>query len=122
MGSACCGPPPGHILCNVKSPKRRSHPIFVGHLAVALGSKRVDKRVPLAAAVAAAFALDLIWPVLLLLGVETVRINPGDTAFTSLHLLSTPTRGATVFSSCLDGLSSPRSLRSDSSARGEPQR
>ena len=50
----------------------------------------MDKQVPLAAAVAAAFALDLIWPILLLLGVETVRINPGDTAFTALAFDSYP--------------------------------
>lgn len=58
--------------------------MFVGHLAVALGAKKVEPDVPLAATVAAAFGLDLIWPILLLLGVETVRLNPGDTAFTSL--------------------------------------
>jgi hypothetical protein len=57
---------------------------------VALGSKSVDKQVPLAVAVAAAFALDLIWPVLLLLGVETVRVSPGDTAFTALSFDSYP--------------------------------
>ena len=42
--------------------------MFVGHLAVALGAKKVDADVPLGAAVAAAFGLDLIWPFLLLLG------------------------------------------------------
>jgi hypothetical protein len=58
--------------------------MFVGHLAVALGAKKVGADVPLGAAVAAAFGLDLIWPFLLLLGLETVRVNPGDTAFTNL--------------------------------------
>ncbi len=58
--------------------------MFVGHLAVALGARKVEPGVPLGATVAAAFGLDLIWPILLLLGVETVRLNPGDTAFTSL--------------------------------------
>ena len=58
--------------------------MFVGHLAVALGAKKVVPNMPLGAAVAAAFGLDLIWPVLLLLGLETVRVNPGDTAFTGL--------------------------------------
>lgn len=58
--------------------------MFVGHLAVALGAKRAAPRVPLAALVTAAFALDLIWPVMLLLGVESVRIDPGATAFTPL--------------------------------------
>jgi len=58
--------------------------MFVGHLAVALGVKRVAPDVPLGATVAAAFGLDLVWPVLLLFGVETVRVSPGDTAFTNL--------------------------------------
>ena len=58
--------------------------MFVGHLAVALGAKRMAPGVPLGATVAAAFGLDLIWPVLLLLGAETVRVSPGDTAFTNL--------------------------------------
>ncbi len=39
---------------------------------------------------AAAFGLDLLWPILLLLGVESVRVNPGDTAFTSLAFDSYP--------------------------------
>lgn len=64
--------------------------MFVGHLAVALGAKKVEPRVPLAATVAAAFALDLLWPILLLLGVESVRVNPGDTAFTGLAFDSYP--------------------------------
>jgi hypothetical protein len=34
--------------------------VFVGHLAVALGAKTIEPRVSLAAAVAAAFGLDLL--------------------------------------------------------------
>lgn len=64
--------------------------MFVGHLGVALAAKRVEPRVPLAAGVAAAFALDLAWPILLLVGVETVRVSPGDTAFTNLAFESYP--------------------------------
>jgi hypothetical protein len=58
--------------------------VFVGHLAVALAAKRVSPRTPLAALVAAAFGLDLLWPVFLLIGLERVRIAPGITAFTPL--------------------------------------
>lgn len=58
--------------------------MFAGHLAAALGAKRAEPRMPLGAAVAAAFCLDLLWPILLLLGVESVRVDVGDTAFTSL--------------------------------------
>jgi hypothetical protein len=64
--------------------------MFVGHLAVALGARKVEPRVPLVATVAAAFALDLAWPILLLAGVEVVRVNPGDTAFTNLAFDSYP--------------------------------
>lgn len=58
--------------------------MLFGHLGVALAARKVEPSVPLGATVASAFALDLIWPVLLLLGVETVRVHPGDTAFTNL--------------------------------------
>lgn len=64
--------------------------MFAGHLAVALGAKRAAPRVSLGALVAAAFALDLIWPVLLLAGVESVRIAPGHTAFTPLDFVHYP--------------------------------
>jgi hypothetical protein len=58
--------------------------MFVGHLGVALAAKRAAPRAPLAALVAGAFGLDLVWPILLLAGVERVRIVPGYTAFTPL--------------------------------------
>jgi membrane-bound metal-dependent hydrolase YbcI (DUF457 family) len=64
--------------------------VFVGHLAMALGAKKVEPRLPLGGAVAAAFGLDLLWPLLLLVGVETVRVNPNDTAFTHLAFDSYP--------------------------------
>jgi hypothetical protein len=64
--------------------------MFVGHLAVALGATRLRPRLPLAALAAAAFGLDLLWPVFLLLGLETVRIDPGNTAFTPLDFVSYP--------------------------------
>jgi membrane-bound metal-dependent hydrolase YbcI (DUF457 family) len=58
--------------------------MFVGHLAVALAAKRASPRASLGALVAATYALDLLWPLLLLAGVERVRIAPGFTAFTPL--------------------------------------
>ena len=64
--------------------------MFVGHLAVALGAKRAEPGMPLGAAVAAAFGLDLLWPILLLLGLESVRVHAGDTAFTNLAFDSYP--------------------------------
>lgn len=64
--------------------------MFVGHLAVALGAKRVEPSLPLGAAVAAAFGLDLLWPLLLLAGIEVVQVNAHDTAFTNLAFVSYP--------------------------------
>ena len=64
--------------------------MFVGHLAVALGARQVEPAIPLGAAVAAAFGLDLLWPLLLLTGIEVVRVNPNDTAFTHLAFESYP--------------------------------
>lgn len=64
--------------------------MFVGHLAAALVAKKVDPELPLSAAVAAVFGLDLIWPILVLAGVEVVRVDPGNTAFTHLAFESYP--------------------------------
>ena len=58
--------------------------MFVGHLAVSLGAKVVEPKAPLAALVAASYGLDLLWPLLLLTGLETVSVAPGNTAFTPL--------------------------------------
>lgn len=64
--------------------------MFVGHLAVALGAKKLEPAIPLGVAVAAAFGLDLIWPPLLLAGLEVVRVSPNETAFTHLAFESYP--------------------------------
>jgi len=78
--------------------------MFVGHLAVALGATRLRPRLPLAALAAAAFGLDLLWPVFLLLGLETVRIDPGNTAFTPLDFVSYPWSHSLVMSVVWGGL------------------
>lgn len=56
--------------------------MFVGHLAMGLVARRVEPRVNLGWYVAAVIALDLVWPIFVLTGVERVRIAPGATAFT----------------------------------------
>jgi hypothetical protein len=53
-------------------------------------ARRIEPRVPLGTAVAASFGLDLLWPILLLLGLETVAVHPGDTKFTNLEFVSYP--------------------------------
>jgi hypothetical protein len=64
--------------------------MFVGHLAVALAAKRAAPLVSLGWLVAAVVALDLLWPIFVLTGLEQVRIVPGATAFTPLVFVSYP--------------------------------
>ena len=64
--------------------------MFVGHTAVALAAKSKIPSVSLGWYVAAAYALDLLWPFFLLAGVERVSIVPGATAFTPLVFDSYP--------------------------------
>jgi len=64
--------------------------MFVGHLAVSLAAKAVEPRASLGALVAASFGLDLLWPILVLVGLETVSVAPGITAFTPLAFDSYP--------------------------------
>lgn len=64
--------------------------MFAGHLAVALAAKVAEPKAPLGALVAASFGIDLLWPVLLLAGVESVSVEPGATAFTPLSFDAYP--------------------------------
>jgi len=64
--------------------------MFVGHAAVALIGKTRAPKVSLGVFMAAAFWLDLLWPLLLMAGLEVVRIDPGNTAFTPLSFDSYP--------------------------------
>jgi hypothetical protein len=71
--------------------------MFIGHLALGLAAKRVTPRVSLALLFAAAQFADLLWPVLVALGIEQVRIDPGNTAFTPLDFVSYPYSHSLVF-------------------------
>lgn len=51
--------------------------MFLGHFAVGMAAKRVAPRVSLGTLFVAAQFLDLLWPTLLLLGIERVRIVAG---------------------------------------------
>ena len=64
--------------------------MFVGHFALGFAAKRVTPRVSLAVLFAAAQLADLLWPVLVAFGLEQVRIDPGNTAFTPLDFVSYP--------------------------------
>lgn len=64
--------------------------MFVGHVGVALAAKKFSHATSLVWFVLAANLVDLLWPFLLLAGVETVRIAPGITAFTPLEFTHYP--------------------------------
>jgi membrane-bound metal-dependent hydrolase YbcI (DUF457 family) len=64
--------------------------MFVGHLALGLAAKRAAPGVNLAWLLASVAALDLVWPIFVLAGIERVRIVPGATAFTPLAFDSYP--------------------------------
>ena len=64
--------------------------MFIGHFALGFAAKRLTPRVPLAMLFAAAQLADLLWPFLIAAGVEQVRIDPGNTAFTPLDFISYP--------------------------------
>ena len=63
--------------------------MFVGHAAVALLARRHNPSISLGAFLVATFALDLVWPVFLLFGVEQVRMD-GTLPFGPLVFVSYP--------------------------------
>jgi membrane-bound metal-dependent hydrolase YbcI (DUF457 family) len=58
--------------------------MFLGHFALGLAAKRLTPYTSLGTLVIAVQLLDLAWPTFLLLGIERVRIDPGNTAVTPL--------------------------------------
>jgi hypothetical protein len=58
--------------------------MFIGHFGVGFAAKRVAPTLSLGTAFLAAQFIDLIWPTLLLAGVEKVRIEPGHTRMVPL--------------------------------------
>lgn len=64
--------------------------MFLGHFAVAMGAKRVVPKTSLGTTFLAAQFADLLWPILLLLGIERVRISPGIMARSSLDFQHYP--------------------------------
>jgi membrane-bound metal-dependent hydrolase YbcI (DUF457 family) len=64
--------------------------MFIGHYALALGSKRVAPTISLGTAFLACQFADLLWPTLVMLGVERVEVDPGNTLVTPLNFVSYP--------------------------------
>ncbi len=64
--------------------------MFLGHYAVAFAAKKAAPKTSLGALILAAQFLDLLWPVFLLLGIEHVSIDPGNTVVTPLDFFDYP--------------------------------
>jgi membrane-bound metal-dependent hydrolase YbcI (DUF457 family) len=64
--------------------------MFIGHFGVALAAKKVAPGTSLGTLVFAAQFLDLLWAILLLLGIERVEISPGITTGSPLDFTYYP--------------------------------
>jgi hypothetical protein len=64
--------------------------MFIGHFALGLAAKRYTPGVSLATLFVAAQLADLLWPVLVAVGIEQVAIEPGITRLTPLDFISYP--------------------------------
>ncbi|MCK4894794.1 MAG: metal-dependent hydrolase [Calditrichia bacterium] len=64
--------------------------MFIGHFGTAFAAKKFAPQLSLGTLILAAQFIDLLWPVLLLLGIEKVAIDPGNTAVTPLDFYHYP--------------------------------
>jgi hypothetical protein len=73
--------------------------MFLAHFAVGFASKRVAPRASLGPLLAAPQLLDLLWPFLLLLGVERVEVHPNSNPFAVLTFTAYPWSHSLIMSS-----------------------
>ena len=59
-------------------------PVFIGHYGAGLAAKKLAPYTSLGTVVVAVQWIDLLWPSALMLGLERVRVAPGDTVVTPL--------------------------------------
>jgi len=64
--------------------------MFAGHFGVGFGAKAAAPKLSLGTLFLAAQFVDLLWPTLLLVGLERVEIRPGITSVTPLDFVSYP--------------------------------
>jgi uncharacterized membrane protein len=71
--------------------------MYIGHFALGFAAKKVAPKTSLGTLFLASQFLDLLWPLLLLLGVEKVRIDPGNTVVTPLDFTDYPFSHSLLF-------------------------
>ena len=64
--------------------------MFIGHFGTGFAAKKVASNVSLGTLFFAAQFIDLLWPVFLLLGIEHVEIDVGNTVVTPLNFVDYP--------------------------------
>lgn len=64
--------------------------MFIGHYALAFGAKQYAPAASLGTLFLACQFADLLWPTLVVLGIERVEVDPGNTAMTPLNFISYP--------------------------------
>ena len=64
--------------------------MFIGHFGAGFAAKSVDKKISLGTLFLSSQFIDLLWPILLLLGLERVKIESGNTVVTPLNFISYP--------------------------------
>jgi membrane-bound metal-dependent hydrolase YbcI (DUF457 family) len=64
--------------------------MLIGHFGTGLAAKKVAPQPSLGTLMFAAQFIDLIWPILILMGLERVEIDPGNTIVTPLNLVHYP--------------------------------
>src|SRR2546423_2526353 len=86
--------------------------MFLGHYGVAFAAKSVAPRTSVGALVFAGEFLDELWPVLLLLGVEQVRIVPGLMTMSPLDFVYYPWSHSLLDGDCVGSIGGGDLLRS----------
>ena len=64
--------------------------MFIGHFGVGFAAKKVIPKTSLGTLLLASQFIDLLWPFFVILGIERVAIDPGNTAFTPLDFIYYP--------------------------------
>ena len=64
--------------------------MFIGHFATGLAAKKVVQKPSLGTLFIAAQFIDLLWPLLLIFGLESVVVDPGNTVVTPLNFTNYP--------------------------------
>lgn len=78
--------------------------MFLGHFGVGFGAKRAAPRTSLGTLFLSAQFIDLLWPTLLLTGIERVEIRPGVTRVTPLDFVFYPVSHSLALVACWSAL------------------